>query len=66
MDAGDEDTTDAAAKCATTVCQEAPAVRVFWPGQTRDMCPACALRAQKIAQAMGFDLAIALLGVAAP
>lgn len=48
-------------KCATVSCDEFAAVRVFWPGQTRDMCPACALRAQGVAQAMGFALSVAII-----
>ena len=37
-------------------------LRVYWPGQTRDMCVACAERAQAIAEAMSFELTIEPLG----
>lgn len=49
---------EAAPKCATASCNELPAVRVFWPGQTRDMCIKCAQRAQNVAAAMGFTVAV--------
>jgi len=49
-------------KCATKSCNEETAIRVFWPGQTSDMCPACALRARNVASAMGFALTVAVIG----
>jgi hypothetical protein len=47
--------------CCTKTCDLPAQLRVFWPGQTCIMCVACALRAEKIAQALGFDLPAALL-----
>ena len=48
-------------KCGTASCTSFPTIRVFWPGQTRDMCAECALRAKGIAEAMGFALSVAVI-----
>jgi len=48
-----------AGECGSRICSEPATVRVFWPGKTLDMCIECASRAEKIAEAMGFGLAVA-------
>lgn len=45
-------------KCATVNCEHEATARVFWPGQTKDMCGPCATRASNVAYAMGFTLAV--------
>lgn len=45
-------------KCATVGCEAEAVSRVYWPGQTRDMCAPCALRAAIIANNSGFALKI--------
>lgn len=32
-------------KCETVSCEKEAVSRVFWPGQTRDMCATCAVKA---------------------
>jgi hypothetical protein len=44
--------------CDTKDCAELATITVFWPGQTVDLCFACAQRAQKIAQQLGFELMV--------
>lgn len=44
-------------RCRSSDCKGKALVRVLWPGQTTLMCERCAGRAQKVAQAMGFELA---------
>jgi len=53
-------------KCGTVSCEAQPAVRVFWPGKTLDMCGPCAERARTIAGAMGFALTVDALSFAKP
>lgn len=48
-------------KCKTATCNDLATVRVFWPGQTSDMCAQCALRAKGVAAAMGFPLSVAII-----
>lgn len=43
-------------KCCTVTCSTPATHRVNWPGQEKDMCRACARRAQRVAEAMGFKL----------
>lgn len=44
-------------KCGTVICQGTASIRMFWPGQTLDVCMPCVGRALEIADAMGFELA---------
>ena len=48
-------------KCGSVNCDHAAWFKVFWPGQTIDMCVDCAERAEKIAEAMGFKLHVVVI-----
>ena len=45
-------------KCATHDCMDDAAIRAYWPGQTKDFCVPCAMRAVNVAEAMGFQLSV--------
>ena len=53
-------------ECGTASCHAPPAVRVYWPGKTLDMCVPCAERAQHVAGAMSFTLTVEPLTLAKP
>lgn len=44
--------------CNTERCDGDAVARVFWPGRLLSMCGPCALRALRIAAAMGFVLIV--------
>lgn len=44
--------------CQSRECNELAALRVYWPGQTRDLCRACTDRALRVAQAMSFSVQV--------
>jgi hypothetical protein len=45
-------------KCCQKSCDADAEYRVHWPGQPIDVCRPCALRATRIADAMGFTLSV--------
>lgn len=47
-----------APECDSKECTGSAALRVYWPGQTRELCRACTDRATRVAEAMGFSLQI--------
>lgn len=51
-------------KCCTKTCESPATVHVHWPGQERDMCKPCSRRAQLVADAMGFKLAVSSIAEA--
>lgn len=48
--------TKGAAADGSQRCQGDAMERVFWPGQTIDLCRDCAARARALAEHMGFGL----------
>jgi hypothetical protein len=44
--------------CDSDTCLEPAAFVVHWPGKSLKFCPACKLRAEGVASAMGFDLTV--------
>jgi hypothetical protein len=53
-------------RCESDGCMTEREVRVYWPGQTRDMCIRHALSALNIARHMGFALDMRVLQPGAP
>ena len=53
-------------RCESDGCTTEREVRVYWPGQTRDMCIRHALSALNIARHLGFALDMRVLPPRAP
>jgi hypothetical protein len=53
-------------RCESDGCTTEREVRVYWPGQTRDMCIRHALSALNIARHLGFALDMRMLPPRAP
>lgn len=45
-------------KCATQTCSDDATHRVFWPGQTVELCLCCSDRAHGLGAALGFEVAV--------
>lgn len=48
-------------RCQTKRCENIAVLRVFWPGNTIDVCPPCAQGLHGLASHMGFAVDFAVL-----